>query len=486
MISLLLGLFNNSFTELLGKPSFWFILVGVIGLIVVAVFCIKYPKLGGPVLLSLFGIILVILDVYCIMQINTYYTAEGGIHGKLTGIFNTNEIEVVDNLKFEVKNIELKEKSDGVYSAIITTDQVLSLDTKQSLGIFVNGMPCDTVSEVQSDYAIANYSYTFYDIDNTAICTDTLILNLAFYEKSTYLSLTTKGGTLPVEQCVDYWHHYFNKNGFEVEIAPFNKASGDVSFENGDISNYAVINYYVEGELYSSDCVPKGETVTLIKLDSTEFLGWYTLNDKLVYESIVLNENINLYAKMADETTTKYNITFDVSGKQTTCVYYEGQELTEPEVSVPANYEFVGWTNSKSSTSTQNLTSYVPTVDTTFYALFRRRYDINCVIDFTADEILNGVVFDLDDYADIDGTINNFAGCLITMELTKYADRNVTETTNLRVRSTNFNSSGNFGTNLLKVNLNNNNEISLNEDKSFTPNGTNYSFKIVSLIILKF
>lgn len=292
---------TDGFLELISDSSFWFTLAIIIGAIVLLVMCLKYPKIGGPVILSLFCVVLIGLDVFCVLQINNYYTAEGGIHGKLTGIFNTNEVKVVDTLKFEVSNIELKKTSDGYYSANILTDKVLSLDTRESLGVFVNGMPCDTTSEVNSDYAIANYVYTFYDKDKTAMCTDTLILNFAFYGNSTYLSLSTKGGTLPVEECVEYWHYYFNKNGFIVEIAPFEKVSSNITNTSGDISNYSLIRYYVGDELWKAYYALTGSTISLIEYDSDNLSAWTTNERGKLYTEYLVCDDIDFYAVFVTE-----------------------------------------------------------------------------------------------------------------------------------------------------------------------------------------
>lgn len=473
MISTLLGLFSRS--SIFDNPSFWFTLVGIVGVIIVVYLCFKYPNLGKPVIFTAFGIMVLAIDIYCVIQLNIYYTAEGGIHGYLTGIFETNKVEVVDTLTFKVDNIELLETTEGVYSASITTDEVLSLDTRANLGVFINGVPCDTTSEVHTDYAIANYPYSFYDQDKDLVCTDTLILNFAFCNNSTYLSLTTKGGTLPVEDCVKYWHHYFNKNGFEVKIAPFNNVSTDISYSNGDISNYAVINYYVNDEFYLSDCVPKGETITLVSLELNEFLGWYTQENSLVYESIVLNENINLYAKLADETTPRYNVTFDVRGKTSTCVFYEGQELTSPEVNV-TGLKFVGWTYDKTYPYGVNLSNYDLTEDTTFYAIFRKTYEVNETIRYSVDEIINGVSVDLDDYADLSAPLINYGTYVryridfLFGKVYQEDDINLVATYNGTIENSLsvINSHNKLG-NTLKLELDSNNVLHINKDSSFEP-----------------
>ena len=104
MINLILGLFSNPFFDLLKKPVFW-IALGIAVVMGFLIFiCVKYPKGGLPVLGVVFALGLVVFDAYCIIQLNLYYNSEGGIHGVLTGIFDTNKVDIVDNLTFEITN----------------------------------------------------------------------------------------------------------------------------------------------------------------------------------------------------------------------------------------------------------------------------------------------------------------------------------------------------------------------------------------------
>ena len=121
MFSKLFG--TDSFLDMLGTPTFWFTLVIIIGLVVAVITSIKNWNSGGKFIITgLFIIGNLVLSGYCLLQINYYYTSQGGIHGIVSGIFDKNEVEVVDNLNFEFKNIELTDKGNGIYSASITTN----------------------------------------------------------------------------------------------------------------------------------------------------------------------------------------------------------------------------------------------------------------------------------------------------------------------------------------------------------------------------
>lgn len=318
-----LSLFSsNNIFDLLGSFSFWiFVAIAVIlGFVIVT--AIKYPRVGGPVLLVIFTLGILVFTGYCVIQLNYYYTSEGGIHGKLTGIFKTNEIEVVDDLSFEMTNIELTETTPGLYSASVSLDKAISLDTKQSLGVFVNGMPCDLASEVYEDFAIAKYGYTFYDNDKTAILTDTLTMNFAFYETSTYFELSTSGGS----EAVKYWHYYFNKNGFKVSIAPFDSISSDSNFTTGDVSNFALIEFETPEQTYTEYFV-KGSTITLPTLNSDNglgFIGWAVNGVDLVDSTYKVERSVKLVAVYKE---------FDINGTF----------VNDEHVVVFENNELVSW-----------------------------------------------------------------------------------------------------------------------------------------------
>lgn len=370
MIAKLFG--ADGFMDLLSTPSFWYTLVLLIGLIILLVSCFKYPKIGGPVLLGVFFIGLIALTVYSLIQLNIYYNAKGGIHGAITGIFNTNKIEVVDDLTFELKNIELTESSDGKYSASISINQVVSLDTRESLGVFVNDMPCDTTSEVQTDYAIAEYVYSFYDEDKSLICTDTLTLNFAFYDESTYLKVSTDGGTLPVEECIKYWHYYFNKNGFIVKIAPFESINTDIEYTAGDVTNYAVVTFIIDDEIQLVDVYPIGSKLEIPEFNDNVYV-WY-IDGTEVTENTIITKSCYVRTSI-DNIIENYYVRFQSYDGWVTADSSVTAGEVVPAESVPTadqvareGYTFAGW--SVDGINIIDITTYVPTRDTTFIPIY--------------------------------------------------------------------------------------------------------------------
>ena len=125
MLSKLFG--TEGINDLLSSPKFWYTLAIIAVLAIIIVYSLKYWKQGGKfAILSIFIIGISALTIYSGININYYYSAEGGIHGVLSGIFETNKVEVVDDLNFKLTNIELTQKDENTYSASMLSDKVIS------------------------------------------------------------------------------------------------------------------------------------------------------------------------------------------------------------------------------------------------------------------------------------------------------------------------------------------------------------------------
>ena len=283
----------------------------IIGVILIIYACIKYPKGGKWVL---FGILIVGylgVTAYSIVQLNYYYKAEGGIIGQITGIFNTNEVEVVDNLKFDFNNVELTQVAGDKYQAKFVTNEVLNLDDDIDYGLYVNDMPCYNVS-ANSNYVIAQYGYTFYDNSMIINCSDILTFNIAFNDKYTELSVVTNGGSTAVK----YWNNYFNKNSFIVEIKEKDYPTyNDIEFAEGDVSSYPVVTFLSKGELLETQIYVSGSTINLPVIDNDKFLGW-AVNNEIIDKTYVVTESIIVNAvydevEVFSECESSYHIIYN-------------------------------------------------------------------------------------------------------------------------------------------------------------------------------
>ena len=304
MIARLFG--TTKFLDMLGMPRFWFTLAIIIGVIVALVFCIKYFKKGGKfVLLTIFILGMIAISTYSGIQLNYYYNARGGIYGAITGIFKPNEVNVVENLSYEFKNVELTQDHDNIYSANIIIGDVMKLDKDVNYGVYVNDTPCDYV-ENASNYVLAKYTYKFYDNDLREILEDTLTFRFAFYTDSTYLSLSTNGGS----EAVKYWNYYLNKNLFVVNIKPNELlTSEDLTYGNGDISAYAYAKFVLKDKsIYK--VFKKGDLITPPTEDAGLIDAWLLNGEVTDLTDYRIRDNVEFVARYLEEVDITFDRTF--------------------------------------------------------------------------------------------------------------------------------------------------------------------------------
>ena len=286
----LLGIFSKL------SENIWKIVV-IIVVALIFILCLKY-KNGRIFIFTFLIVAFIAFTAYCGVQLNFYYSSSGGIYGQLVSIYNPNEVVITDNVSYSFKNLVLTQEEGDIYSAKITSDEVLDmvLDENAVYGVYINGLPCNYV-EITEDYVIAKYTYTFLDENLNELKTDTLTLRFAFYTNSTYLSVTTSGGS----EAVKYWNYYFNKNVFEVTID--NKGysySSDISFGNGDISEYVIISYYIDDELYLKQVYKKGSTINLPTTQDDRVYCW-KLNNEIVTDDYIIKDTALLHQSLKDE-----------------------------------------------------------------------------------------------------------------------------------------------------------------------------------------
>lgn len=203
---MMLSIFN--FSENLKTILIW----GAIVLIVL--FILKY-KNGRIIIVTCLCVAFIGFTIYAGFYVDRYYKADGGIYGQITKLYNPNQVDITDTVKYSFKNVVLTQDYDNNYSAKITSNEVLDLilDENSTYGVYVNGVPCQNC-KITEEFILADYGYVFYNDDLTIAKQDTLSLKFAFYSNSTLLIISTDGGA----DAVRYWNYYFNKNLFEVTI----------------------------------------------------------------------------------------------------------------------------------------------------------------------------------------------------------------------------------------------------------------------------
>ena len=342
-------------------------ILGTLALIAIIYLIFKYPQ-SRVYVFSFLGIVLIGLTAYSGINLHHYYNEQGGIFGYITGIFETNKLETED-LSFSLKNIEMIETSEGVYSAKVVDNKIVSsLEAGEEYAVFVNGKPCSQI-ETTTDYVTANYEYTFYDEDFKVLCQDTLYINFAFYNNGTYLSVSTKGGA----EAMKYWNYYFQKESFVVDIKVADyKLKNEFVSGKYDKNNIVSVSYYIDGEKVYSQAYKKGAEIVLHECKLENFYCWsLTPKDEGITELLDLRciEDLNLYAVFMTDTEIldSYNVSFKVDNE-----VVSSQVITKnsvPKTVVVNNtkyYDFVGWT--LDGENVIDITNYAITENTEFVA----------------------------------------------------------------------------------------------------------------------
>lgn len=356
----------EKFGEMISTPKFWYIVIALIGLIILIINCLKHPKVGKWVLFGVFYIGFLILTIYSCIQLNIHYKTKGGIFGQISGIFEPNQVKVVDDITYEFTNTELVQVGEtNKYSSSVSVPEIMNLENGVKYQLLINDVPSG-YTDNNEDYIVSRYNYIFYDEDFNILKQDTLIIKIAFYSNSTSFSVSTEGGA----EAVKYWNYYFNKNKFVVTLTGKADTSNEPDYSTGDVSNYVTVKYVVNNVEIKSQAMRKGSQVDLSAPDITKFEYW-TFNGKKV-TNLVADENIVLVAYI----TPDYTCNFVVDGKD----YASKQVYRDECVSIenPANVEtatektvFDYWTVDNVRV---DLATYPITQNTTFNAKLHKEY----------------------------------------------------------------------------------------------------------------
>ena len=199
--------------DLFSGSTLYFVIFTFAFIIALVILCSVFPTLK-VMCLTLIGVLLVGSAVYSSVYLNTYYSAEGGIHGHISSLLGTNVVVKEDN-GYDLSSISftLSTNTDE-YSAIFYSNEVLDLDKdKDDYIVYINGVPCSTFN-VDYDHVSAEYTYVFYDYDNKEMITDTLNIKVSLFDNCSIFYVSTDGGS----SAIDYWYSFIYKNGLTLAI----------------------------------------------------------------------------------------------------------------------------------------------------------------------------------------------------------------------------------------------------------------------------
>lgn len=222
--------------SLLFNKSFFTGIATMLVIIAIIYCCLKFPQ-ARVYVFTLLGMLLVGSTFYSIYQINAYYSASGGIYGKLTTLLKSNQAtttQSADGTTIQLNGIVLTE-ADGVYSATITKSDTLSFDKNKTYTILVNGDPTTSTYNYGTTTTIrADYHYIFEDDNFSTLLDDNLIINFASYSNGYSVKLSTNGGA----DAVKYWSKYFSKNNCTLTIKEWGYKKTEITSAPKNIQDY--------------------------------------------------------------------------------------------------------------------------------------------------------------------------------------------------------------------------------------------------------
>lgn len=202
------------------NPTVWYVVFAIAGAVGVAFLCFKYVTaryITGTVL----ALALIASTIYCSVQLNTYYSAEGGIYGYLNGLMHKNQIEQVSDKQFKLTNIVLTGTvNDDEYIAEFTFGKY-EFNENTEWGLFINDVPLSNVRSGHG-YIAGNFNYNFYSDKDDVIVSDTLYVLMSFDNNGTHVTIKTQGGNTALK----YWTKYIEKNGIIIGLSDSAYSSG--------------------------------------------------------------------------------------------------------------------------------------------------------------------------------------------------------------------------------------------------------------------
>ena len=212
MISLLLDS-QNWFTSL--RATFGDTLLIIFALVIFFVF-LYLLQYKGVQIFALVALSLAIFagGIFSTIKINKYYSASGGIAGKLESLLKPNKVTgTSDEIGFKFENLMMTLDEDENYSVYVISEEIMELEENEEYVVFINDCPC-RLTYKSTNYVEFEYSYVFRDKKHEPILDDTLYIQIVFHKNRTELNVYTTGGI----EAKNLWQSYFEKNNFELNL----------------------------------------------------------------------------------------------------------------------------------------------------------------------------------------------------------------------------------------------------------------------------
>lgn len=314
--------------SLLFDKNFFIGVFSVIIIFVIIWLCVKYPSARMACFIIL-TIGFAGLTTYCVVNLNIYYNAKGGIYGQISGLFSPTVS--VNETTIEFNNIELIQYLDtDTYYCKIISDKVIEIDSKKNYQMYINDTPCSN-SKISSNYITSEYHYQFFNEKDEILCDDSLQIRLVFNANNSYFYIYTENGT----QSVKYWNYYINKNNFTISLKEFNQQNNNqIHFGSGEVENFYKVDYvftenYVETKYYKGNS--HLELVNLVGIENWTIGEQVVNSDYVITSDIVVEANFMEFDKymigcMVCELENGY-IIGNTDSTKIGLIYYDKQSL---------------------------------------------------------------------------------------------------------------------------------------------------------------
>lgn len=263
----------------------------IAGFIALLIYFAKKNEIFKIVLISLLCAGYLGLTSYCVVQLNIYYSAKGGIFGKLSEVVAPS-VNVDDDLKFEFKNVCLTQDLDSdTYSLRLYCDDKVELDSSKKYGLYVNDNPINMI-ESKSNLLFGDYRYLFYGENNQLLLDDTLHIRFVFNSNNSYLNVSSDGGSVASK----LWNYYFKNNNFVISLKEDSYIFAQSTAIIPQKYNVSVFlgDDYLYGGIYN-----EGQKVVLRNLVGVDH--YEDGEGNVITSNSIVNSNMQIYVVLQEE-----------------------------------------------------------------------------------------------------------------------------------------------------------------------------------------
>ncbi len=277
--------------SLLFDKNFFIGVFSVVIIFLIIWLCVKYPSARMACFIIL-TVGFAVLTAYCTINLNIYYNAEGGIYGRISGLFSPTIS--VSETTIEISNLELIQYLDtDTYYCKIISDKTIEIDSSKSYQLYINNTPCSN-STISSNYISCEYRYQFLDEKEEVLCDDTLQIRFVFNTNNSYFYIYTENGT----ESVKYWNYYINKNNFVITLTELTSSNGnEIQFGSGEHGIYYKVDYVYNSNYVETKYFEENSYLELPNLVGVE--SW-TIDDQVVNQNYVITSDIVVEANFTD------------------------------------------------------------------------------------------------------------------------------------------------------------------------------------------